>query len=44
MATILKLILILALLGVIGLAGYAYLGDLTPEQHDVVQPVILDAK
>jgi hypothetical protein len=29
--------------GFIGLTGYAYLGDLTPEQGDVTKPVVLDA-
>ena len=43
MATILKLIVILLILAGIGLVGYAYLGDLRPEQSDVVQPVTLDA-
>ncbi|MDJ0826679.1 MAG: hypothetical protein QNJ16_14345 [Rhodobacter sp.] len=43
MVTLLKLIAILLVLGAIGLTGYAYLGDLTPEQREVVQPVTLDA-
>ncbi len=42
MRTVFKLILILLVLGGIGLVGYAYLGDLSPEQNDVVQPVTLD--
>ncbi len=42
MRLIFKLILILIVLGGIGLVGYAYLGDLTPEQEDVTEPVILD--
>ncbi len=42
MRTVLKLILIVLVLGGIGLVGYAYLGDLSPEQNDVVQPVTLD--
>ena len=42
MHIVLKLILILLVLGGIGLVGYAYLGDLSPEQKDVVQPVTLD--
>ena len=43
MVTILKFITILVFLGAIGLVGYAYLGDLSPEQSDVVAPVQLDA-
>ncbi|WP_256372958.1 hypothetical protein [Pseudoruegeria sp. HB172150] len=42
MRLIFKLILILLVLGAIGLTGYAYLGDMTPEQQDVSEPVILD--
>lgn len=42
MRLIFKLLLFLLVLGGIGLVGYAYLGDLTPEQTDVTQPVILD--
>ena len=42
MRLIFKLLLFLLVLGGIGLVGYAYLGDLTPEPTDVTQPVILD--
>jgi hypothetical protein len=38
-----KLVLVLVILGVIGLTGYAYLGDLSPVQREVTQPVTLDA-
>lgn len=37
-----KAILMLLLLGVIGLVGFAYFGDLTPESSDVSQPVTID--
>jgi hypothetical protein len=30
-------------LGFIGLGGYAYLGDMTPPQTQVTQPVMLNA-
>ena len=32
----------LAVLGFIGLAGYAYLGDMTPPQTPMTQPVTLN--
>ncbi|WP_267138228.1 hypothetical protein [Anianabacter salinae] len=38
-----RLILIALLFGGIGLVGYAYLGDLSPDQSDVTTPVILNA-
>lgn len=41
MGRIIKAIVALALLGFIGLAGYAYLGDMTPAQAPVTQPVTL---
>ena len=43
MARIVKVILALVVLGFIGLAGYAYLGDMTPPQTPVTQPVTLHA-
>jgi hypothetical protein len=38
-----KLVLLLMFVGFIGLTGYAYFGDLSPEQREVTQPVTLDA-
>ena len=42
MMTLLKLTFILLVLGAIGLTGYAYVGDLSPENRDVIQPVTLN--
>ncbi|WP_256369763.1 hypothetical protein [Tropicimonas sp. IMCC6043] len=39
---LIKLLLYLAVLGGIGLVGYAYLADLTPDQRRVVEPVTLN--
>lgn len=33
---------LLVVLGVVALAGYAYLGDLTPPVAQVTKPVVLD--
>lgn len=44
MLRILKLIFLLAVLGFAGLAGYAYLGDMTPVQSEVRTPVQLDVQ
>ncbi len=43
MGRLLKLLFFLVILGAIALVGFAYLGDLSPEQSDVVEPVELDA-
>ncbi|HEX9858385.1 MAG TPA: hypothetical protein VGA75_08515 [Paracoccaceae bacterium] len=43
MGRIIKGLVLLAILGFLGLTGYAYLGDLTPAQTEVTQPVTLDA-
>lgn len=43
MGRILKAVLALAVLGFIGLGAYAYLGDMTPPQTQVTQPVMLNA-
>jgi hypothetical protein len=42
MARLIKAILAFLLFGFIGLVGYAYLGDLTPVQAPVSQPVTLN--
>ena len=42
MGRLLKLLFILILLAVIALIGYAYLGDLRPEQETREEPVTLD--
>lgn len=42
MIRILKVLFVLAVLGFVALAGYAYLGDLSPEQTGVTVPVTLD--
>ena len=39
-----KGIVILVVLGLIGLAGFAYLGDLSPVQTSVSKPVVLDGQ
>lgn len=38
-----KLVLVLVVLAFVGLAAYAYLGDLSPPQRAITQPVTLDA-
>jgi hypothetical protein len=38
-----KLVMLLVIVGFIGLTGYAYFGDLSPQQRDVTQPVNLNA-
>lgn len=43
MGILLKLIAFLLIVGAAGLVGYAYLGDLSPEQSDVTAPVTLNA-
>lgn len=43
MGRLFKLLVFLVLAGFIGLVGYAYLGDISPDQQDVRQPVDLDA-
>ena len=43
MGRIIKTVLVLGLLGFVALTGYAYLGDLAPDQVEVRKPVVLDA-
>ncbi|MEQ3626708.1 MAG: hypothetical protein ABNH26_12855 [Celeribacter sp.] len=42
MGKLIKLLLILIILGALALIGYAYVGDLTPTQTEVTEPVTLD--
>ncbi len=44
MLRVLKVIFILAVVGFAGIAGYAYLGDMTPERSEVRTPVELDVQ
>ncbi len=44
MLRILKILIVLAALGLIALTGYAYLGDLRPDRQDVTLPVTLDVQ
>lgn len=43
MGRIFKALLVLAVLGFVGLTGYAYLADLRPAQGEVKVPVTLNA-
>ena len=43
MMRLIKYLLLLGFLGFLGVVGFAYFGDLSPAQNDVVQPVTLDA-
>jgi hypothetical protein len=43
MGRIIKALVLLVIFALIGLTGYAYLGDLTPVQGEVTKPVVLDA-
>ena len=40
----LRVLIYLAILGALGLAGYAYLGDLSPERAEVRRPLVLDGR
>lgn len=42
MARLIKLVIFLVLLAFLGLVGFAYLGDLSPEKRQISQPVTLD--
>jgi hypothetical protein len=42
MGRIIKLVFLLVIAGFIGLTGYAYLADLSPQSHEVKQPVTLN--
>ncbi|PCH96175.1 MAG: hypothetical protein COB84_05205 [Rhodobacteraceae bacterium] len=40
MGRLIKFLFILVILGLIALAGYAYLGDISTPTSDIIQPVI----
>lgn len=44
MKLIVKMVLVIAVLGLAGLTGYAFLADFAPEQGVVTKPVVLDGK
>ena len=44
MGRIIKLLLFLLVIGFVGLIGYAYLGDLAPNQSESREPVTLDVE
>jgi len=44
MGRILRGLIYLAVLGGIGLAGYAYFGDLSPDRAEVRRTVVLDGR
>jgi len=41
---LIKFLIVLAVLGAIGVVGFAYLGDIAPEQREVTEPVTFDAR
>lgn len=43
MGRIIKVLFLLVVLGFLGLTGYAYLADLSPEQTEMKVPVTLNA-
>jgi hypothetical protein len=43
MGRIIKVLVVLVIFGFIGLTGYAYLANLTPQQGEVRKPVVLNA-
>lgn len=44
MGRVLKAVMVLLFLGFLGLTGYAYLAELTPEQAEVTVPVTLNGQ
>lgn len=43
MGRIIKLVLVLAVVGFVGLTGFAYVADLSPVAQEVTKPVTLHA-
>jgi hypothetical protein len=44
MGRIIKAVVVLGILGFLGLTGYAYLGDIAPDQVEVRKPVVLNTE
>jgi len=44
MGRILKLLVVVIVLAGLGLVGFAYLGDLSPEQEVTNQPIVIDVE
>ena len=42
MGKLFKLVLFLIVVSIVAIIGFAYLGDLSPQQTDIRQPVTLD--
>lgn len=42
MVRILKILVMICVLGILGLTGYAYLGNMAPVRQDINQPVDID--
>ncbi len=42
MGRLFKALFMLAVIGIAGLSGYAYLGDYAPAPREISQPVVLD--
>jgi hypothetical protein len=43
MMRLIKYLLLLGVIGFLGVVGFAYFGDLSPAQSDMIKPVTLDA-
>ena len=44
MRWIFRILVVLVLFAILGVVGFAYLGDLSPDQSDVSEPVTLEAR
>ena len=42
MRYVIKGLFYIAILAALGVIGYAYLGDMTPDQAEMTEPVVLD--
>ncbi len=44
MGKLFKLVLFLIVMGFVGLVGFAYIGDLSPDSTNVKKPVLIDVE